>query len=158
MADSRLPRPSWPPGWILFPFLSPLFSSLLSLPPYGISFHLSFDPLFFLSSWTSLSLSLFFYGSTCRTRTRSRTRNTLSVFWSLLFLSSSSSLSLLMPSTPGLSLGFQQWRLHKSRYNAEMDQWEWPRPTQGKRDTVAFVSLHTPPCIHSRCARVYVRG
>lgn len=56
MADSRLPRPSWPPGWILFPFLSPLFSSLLSLPPYGISFHLSFDPLFFLSSWTSLSL------------------------------------------------------------------------------------------------------
>jgi len=37
-------------------------------------------------------------------------------------LSSSSSLPLLMPSTPGLSLGFQQWRLHKSRYNVEMDQ------------------------------------
>lgn len=135
---------------------SHLFSRFLHTVFLSISALILF--FFFRPEHLSLSFSFFFYGSTCRTRTRSRTRNTLSVFWSLLFLSSSSSLSLLMPSTPGLSLGFQQWRLHKSRYNAEMDQWEWPRPTQGKRDTVAFVSLHTLPCIHSRCARVYVRG
>lgn len=37
----------------------PLFLSFLSLPLYSISFYLSFDPLFFLSSWTDLSFSFF---------------------------------------------------------------------------------------------------
>lgn len=130
------------------PLFSPLVSPL-SLPPFSISFYLSFDPLFFfLSSWTDLSFSFFprlhmypHMSSHAKYTPPSSGRCSLS---------SSSSLPLPMPSTPGLSLRFQQWRLHKSRYNAEMDQWEWPRPTQGKRDTPRLYR-----CIH-RCA--YVAG
>lgn len=142
MADSltatimaaRMNSPSFP--------LSPLFPSVLSLPSYGISFYLSFDPLFFCVLNRSFFL---FLSMTPYVSTYVLAREIHSPSSGRCSLSSSSSLPLPMPSTPGLSLGFQQWRLHKSRYNAEMDQWEWPRPTQGKRDTVAFVSLHTPP-------------
>lgn len=43
----------------------------------------------------------------------------------------------------GLSLSFQQWHLHKSRYNVEMDQREWPRPTRGRRGNTG----HSCVCI-----------
>lgn len=136
------------------PFPVSLLVSLLSLPPHSVSFYLSFHPLFFP---LVLNRSLFLFLSAApHVPTHVHAREIHSPSSGRCSLSS---LPLSMPSIPGLSLRFQQWRLHKSRYNAEMDQWEWPRPTQRKRDTacvciVVYTAVHTWSVRTRVCSRV----
>jgi len=121
----------------ILPFVPYIVSSLLSLPVF---FH-TLLLCFFLSPRTDLSLllggSLLFsllHMHSLRSRSLPREIHSLSL---LVVPSLPPSLSLpppwrppgVHPRTRARSLSFQQWRLHKSRYNVEMDQPEWPRPT-----------------------------
>lgn len=147
----------------LFFFSSPVSFSLSRFLTTISSFYPKALTLFFsLSLRERREISPFFSAaSTCththvRARSLPRTRNILSHLLAVLSpLLRRSPPPYDLPRPPsGLSLSFQQWRLHKSRYNVEMDQREWPRPTRGTRLCVCIVAY----AMHTRCAHACVRG
>lgn len=130
---------------------SPLSSRLLSLPPYSISFYLSFDPLFFFPFWRDLSFS-FFLRLHMHPHTFSHAKYTLRL---LVVAPSLRPLPYLFPCPPhpvsvsGSNSGVSINLAITPRWISENGH-----VRHGENGT----RLRLYRCIRSRCARVYVRG